>query len=122
MVAGHWSKRHIYRAEEWEAFCADHGIHWIYAELPDNLPALIADDTIVLHEDLRELGPLRDYYAWHELSHWILHVGDERFLRTLPCGWMILSKQERQASEFALTYPIWDPFTARRIAQERGIE
>ena len=108
-----------YWASDWTRFCTAHGIGWITAPLSPDIRALLIDNLIVLDEDLD--SPERDSQAWHELGPWALHIGDERALRRRACGDLIAGKQERQANEFALAFPEWDPEIADRIAFERGV-
>jgi len=95
----------VYGAFEWERFIDDCGLRWRVADLPASLPALIIGKTIFVRRGLDSL--LTAYYVWHEIGHWACHFGSREFWLSRPQGYLTLSKMERQASEFALLFPVW---------------
>lgn len=44
------------------------------------------------------------WWFWHECGHIMLHPGN--VLSDTRC--ILIGKQERQADEFAATFPVWD--------------
>ncbi len=99
------TENRCYGANEWEQFCEDQGIAVLYADLPPSLPAFFLNKAIIIQQGLSPQQTVR--LAWHELGHWVCHVGSQEFWRTRPLGHLIMSKMERQASDFAERFPLW---------------
>lgn len=95
-----------FHAHDWRSFLIVIDIDLIETDLPASLPAFVYNDTIVIRRGLHPL--LAAWWAWHEVGHLMLHAGDRRFWRARPQGEITLAKFERQADEFAATFPIWD--------------
>lgn len=106
IIRRRWGYARRYDAGEWERFLADNGLDYRFARFPVSLPAVIIGNTVVVREGM---GPRETaWYVWHEIGHWACHVGNRRFWGSRPSGRLILSKMERQASEFAERFPVWD--------------
>lgn len=96
----------IYAASEWDRFCEDHGLTVLFTDLPASLPAFFLGKAIVIQHGLSRQRTAR--LVWHEIGHWMCHAGSREFWRARPLGYLILSKMERQANEFAQQFPEWD--------------
>lgn len=99
-------RRGWYYAHEWERF-ADHlGVTVWRCDLPLTVPAFLHGDCMYLS---RYIEPQYvALVAWHELAHHVLHAGGPCWWLTRPQGYITVARFERQADEFAATFPIWD--------------
>lgn len=95
-----------YRADEWQRFLENHGLRVRFIGLPVTVPAILCGNTVYVRRGLT--AEKTAAAVWHELGHVVCHVGNRRFWERLPLGHLIISKMERQASEFAAGFPIWD--------------
>ena len=102
-----------YMGHEWQRFCGDYQIEWDVIDLPGSLPAVLYNETILLRRGMRPLETA--WYAWHEIGHFVIHVGNQRFWQSLVCGDLIVRKQEAQADYFAVTYPVWSAQDLRAL-------
>lgn len=96
----------ICRADDWERFIEVLGIRCFEDDLPANIPAVIGDNIIIIQRGMTHDSKARR--VWHELSHWFLHVGDRDWWMRRPQGHITVARFERQANEFAASFPIWD--------------
>lgn len=94
-----------YRGDEWEACAEELGIRCRRVDLPIDQPAMLIDRTLFLHSRLP--APEAAWWAWHELAHHVMHPGNVQFWDALAWGHLVVSKQERQAWEFAVLFPLW---------------
>lgn len=101
--------RHLYgpfAAHDWERFAVVAGIHWRIETLPEWLPALRIERTIILRQQA-SFGDM-SWWFWHEVGHIMLHPGNA--LSDTRCTLAV--KAERQADDFAELYPCWNPSIA----------
>lgn len=95
-------------ALEWAPFLSRLGLRWEFAQLPQSLPAALANDELVvvrcgLPESTAAL------LIWHEVGHFALHAGGATFWSSRSGGSALIRRFERQAWEFALLFPVWEP-------------
>lgn len=95
----------LYRGHEWERCAVEIGLRVVQYDLPSWLPAMRIAGALFLSQRLPEAEKAK--WAWHEIGHAMMHAGNFQFWDTLPWGHLVLSKQERQAWEFAAAFPIW---------------
>lgn len=116
-LASRWrDKIGQYHAFEWERCLADLGLTYRIVDLPASLPALIVNRTILVRRGMSSVATA--FWVWHEVGHWVCHVGNREFWRTRPQGHLTLSKMERQATEFAIRFPDWDDVPLGGVERE----
>lgn len=95
-----------YRWDQWRSFCWLYGIQVVETDLPAWLDAVHVGRSVCVRLDLPPLDKAR--WVWHEVGHIVMHPGNCWYWDRLPWGHLVLSKQERQADEFAATFPVWE--------------
>ena len=96
----------LVRASGWQVFADYLRLKVFIAPLPAGFDAIIHDDTILIRHGISATEAA--YAVWHEIGHSMLHAGDWRWWLTRPQGYITVARFERQADEFAATFPIWD--------------
>ena len=91
-----------FRALDWRSFLELIGLR-CRRDADLAIPALFYQGTILVRPDLDDW--ITAWLVWHEIGHFLLHAGNQLDWLQLPCGDLILAKQERQAAEFALHSP-----------------
>lgn len=94
-----------YRWDEWERFASDYGLEVIVKDLPQRFPAFHIGRYVCLQGGMSDFETAR--CAWHEIGHFLLHRGGFVFWDSLQWGYLVVGKRERQADEFAATFPVW---------------
>lgn len=103
LIRRDWSDQ-SYRADEWRRFCHDHQLYVIYAAMRDTTAFLIGN-YLILPDGL---DPFKtSWLAWHELGHFVVHVGNREAWRRTILGEHTIQKFEHQALEFAILFPDW---------------
>lgn len=69
-------------------------------------PACLVGRTIIIRGGLD--AQTTAFLAYHELGHHVLHAGDPAQWRQWFGGAHLMAKYERQASEFAEEFPVWE--------------
>lgn len=106
IVDGLWESYGRPDGNDWEQFLAWCGAKVVVTDLPDaSVPGFVHGSTIFLHRHLSIEEIART--AYHEVAHFLIHDGDVRWWRTRPQGHITVAKFERQAEEFARTFPDW---------------
>lgn len=101
-----WRALGSFRAREWRQFVDQVGLRVVLSlDLPATVPALLFRRTIIVRAGLDDWTTA--WLVWHEAGHFLLHCGNQFEWRELVCGDLILAKQERQAEEFATSFPDW---------------
>lgn len=91
---------------EWPV-CAQHLGIQIYCTTRQFCGAFLLDRIMLIPSNVPP--SVIALYAWHELGHAILHIGNREYIRKMLVGGEhILRRFERQAWEFALIFPVWD--------------
>ena len=97
----------MYRWDEYEAFADDVGITIRERrDMPDWLPAFHVHSVVFLRPGQRTSETAR--HAWHEIAHILMHPVSFHFWESLPWGYLMIGKAERQAWEFVDAFPIWE--------------
>ncbi len=110
----------VYRAEQWPLFLHDHGM--LYLETDEAIPIECYRwrNVIVIAAGIPRWR--RAYLVWHELSHGLIHAGDQDWWITRPQGNITVAKFERQADVFAALYPIWERGVLDEVLHYYGVE
>lgn len=93
---------------EWSSYAEAHNITVCQASLPGSVLAVLINPATIMVADW--LFPeSRALVVWHEIGHHTLHVGTADDWMHLVLGKHLVWRYERQAWNFALTFPIWEP-------------
>jgi len=113
-VARSWRRRYdTVGALEWEPFLRRIGLACDFQPLPASLPAALVDSRRVVVRSGLSCATTA-LLVWHEVGHFALHAGGVGFWGSCHGGTFLLSRFERQAWSFALTFPAW---TCEAIAE-----
>lgn len=94
-----------FRGHEWRRCAERVGLEVVVIDLGPLTPAAIVHGTLFISSKLPPR--LRALWAYHEIGHHLLHVGNYRFWQSLPGGESLTKKYERQAWQFAFLFPRW---------------
>lgn len=98
----------VYHQRHWRVFAGSIGLQVYTVCHPISMAAVLLDGALLVRVGIP--SQLTALYAWHELGHAVLHTGNREYWRTQFIGGnYLLRRFERQAWEFALLFPIWDP-------------
>lgn len=95
-----------YRWDQWRCAAAALGIEVVVIDSKLAPPACLYRNTICLRGGFDD--ETTAWLAWHELAHAVLHAGSPDSWRDMIGGVHLLNKFERQADEFAETFPVWE--------------
>jgi len=95
-----------YNATQWESFLEARNLDQWFDELPVGINAFLADDCVYIQRGMTTIDTARR--VWHEVGHWALHAGEYTFWLSRPQGYLTVAKFERQANEFAASFPVWE--------------
>lgn len=93
-------------ADEWSDCASRLGLQITTGKLPRELPTMTLLGWVILNEDLTDFE--QAVWAWHEIGHWVMHAGKVDWWATRPQGDVTVRKLERQATRFAIVFPIWE--------------
>lgn len=95
-----------YRRREWRQFLKAIGLRYTFDYLPEEYDAILFNGKVIFRNGLSEEEIIDA--AFHEGGHHMTVVGDVRWWRSRPQGYITVAKFERQANEFAALFPIWE--------------
>lgn len=92
--------------DDWDRFLVACGMRWLFRDLPESVPALVVDRTVVLRKGMSEMETAKS--AFHEGGHFLMAHGNRDFWLSRPQGYIMLAKLDRRAEEFAGYFPSSD--------------
>lgn len=96
----------LYHWHEYRDFATDINAIVIPKTMPPYIEAFRVHRFVYVNTELADRRAAR--CVWHELAHIVMHPANASWWEQYPWGALVIGKQERQAWEFAATFPVWD--------------